>query len=94
MKFPVNNLKINPIFDEIVTKKMANLIIKLLATKTKYEISTILPNWEKYEAKDILLNSKYYKKKEEFDKYHLHFNNYFTGKKICPCRIVIIYLSN
>tara|TARA_B110000263_G_C15311692_1_gene513756 strand:- start:65 stop:1141 length:1077 start_codon:yes stop_codon:yes gene_type:complete len=94
MKFPVNNLKINPIFDEIVTKKMANLIIKLLSTKTKYTISSILPNWVKYEAKDILLNSKYYKKKEEFDKYHLHFNNYFNGKKICPCNIIIIYLSN
>ena len=94
LTLPVNDLKINPIFDEIVDQRMAELSISLLNTPHKFTMSFILPNWNDFKAKDILLNSKFFKKKEIFKKFDLYFHNYFTGKDIPPCDIIILYLNN
>tara|TARA_Y100000389_G_scaffold46186_1_gene41091 strand:+ start:2531 stop:3577 length:1047 start_codon:yes stop_codon:yes gene_type:complete len=93
-KYPVNILKINPIFDEIVDLRVSEISLKLLDTKEKYEMNFILPNWTNFKAVDILLQSKYFTKKEIYKKGDLFFTNYFTGKKIPPCDIIIIYLQN
>lgn len=93
-EFPVNDLKINPIFDEMVDLRVSEISLKLLATKKKYKMSFILPNWIAFTALDILLNSKYFVKKEVYKKGDLFFTNYFTGKQIPPCEIVIIFLEN
>lgn len=93
--FPVNNLKINPIFDEIVDLRVSEISLKLLeTTDAKFKMSFILPNWIAFKAVDILLNSKFLVKKEIYKKGDLSFTNYFTGKKILPCDIIIIYLEN
>jgi hypothetical protein len=92
--FPVNDLKINPIFDEIVDLRVSEISLKLLDTNKKYKMSFILPNWIAFTAVDLLLNSKYFIKKEIYKKGDLFFTNYFTGKKIAPCSIIIIYLQN
>ncbi len=92
--FPINNLKINPIFDEIVDLRVSEMILKLLDTNKKYKISIILPNWIEFDAVNLLLNSNYLVKKELYKKGELYFKNYFTDKFIAPCDIIIIYLEN
>jgi hypothetical protein len=93
--FPINNLKINPIFDEIVDLRVSEISLKLLeVSNSKYLMSFILPNWIAFKAVDILLNSRFLVKKEIYKKGDLFFTNYFTGKKILPCDIIIIYLQN
>jgi len=92
--FPVNRLHINPPFDETYDLRISELTLKLLDTKKKHVISLILPRWLHFKAVDILLDSKYFIKSDMFKKGELYFSNFFTGKKVAPCPIIIIYLQN
>jgi hypothetical protein len=93
-QFPTNDLKINPIFDEIVDLRVSETTLRLLDTNKKYTIHLILPYWDSFKALDLLLESKYYYKKEIYKKGDLGFTNFFTGQSINPCDIIIVYLKN
>ena len=92
--FPINRLHVNPPFDETYDLRISELTLKLLDTKKKYIISLIYPNWTHFKAVDILLESEYFIKSQIYKKGELYFSNYFTGKKVAPCDIIIIYLQN
>ena len=91
---PCTDLKVNPPFDEIIVERVAEVILALLETDTKYTISLILPNWTEFKGKDMLLGSSFMYKYENFSKDSISFKNYFIGKIINPCDIIIIYLKN
>lgn len=93
-KLPVTDLKINPIFDEAFDSSVVDICLQLLETSTKYTMSFILPNWSQFEAKNKLLNSCYLQKYQIFKKQHIYFTNYFIGKKITPCDIIMLDLEN
>ena len=92
--FPTNNLKINPVFVEIIDLNMSELLIELLSKKVKYQIEIILPDWKNFKAKDLLLKSKYLKTFEVYSKGKLLFKNNFSGRIVAPADIIIIKMSN
>ena len=94
MTLPSNTLRVNPPFDEAFDDKMVEIVIKLLNMDTKWIISCILPDWTDFKAKNDLLQCKFHVKHDRFKKNSIWFNNFFTGTKITPCDIIIIYLEN
>ena len=94
MELPCRDLKVNPPFDEIAIQRMAEVVLQLLRTSPKYTVSCILPDWENLDGKDMLLCSDYLDYYEVFRKYDIQFRNYFIGKVVSPCGIIIMHLKN